>query len=290
MPLLPILLAVAARDLFLPVAGRIHDPLHDVRTTVTLRNSGAADAHATIRFVLTAGTARQPPLEIVIPPHSTRAVDPFGETPAIGAIRITSDQPIVANGRIANGRIANGRIANGRIVNGRIANGRIVSARIVSAGSSATFDAMSPTDGITAGDAAKIEGFTFDHAIGATNRLYVVETAGDALQYTTIILGADGKVLGQKLHLIHPFEQHSHDLDADFPGVAVQHASILLRGMNGGGCIVAEAAITARSNGAITARAMKVTERHERGLSNMERLAYAAIALFIAGAALRSRR
>ncbi|HEY2094555.1 MAG TPA: hypothetical protein VGJ81_22065 [Thermoanaerobaculia bacterium] len=280
MPLLPILLAVAARDLFLPVAGRIHDPLHDVRTTVTLRNSGAADAHATIRFVPTAGTARQPPLEIVIPPNATRAVDPFGETPAIGAIRITSDQPIVATGRIANGRIANGRIVNGRIVNGRI----------VSDGSSATFDAMSSADGITGGDAAKLGGFTFDHAIGATNRLYVVETAGDALQYTTIILGADGNVLGQKLHLIHPFEQHSHDLDADFPGVAVQHASILLRGMNGGGCIVAEAAITARSNGAITARAMKVTERHERGLSNMEKLAYAAIALFIAGAALRSRR
>jgi hypothetical protein len=260
MPLLPILLAVAARDLFLPVAGRIHDPLHDVRTTVTLRNTAPADAHATIRFVPTAGTPGRPALDVVIPPNASRTVDPFGDANALGAIRITSDQPLVANGRID------------------------------SPGSSATFDALSGKDGITSGEAAKLDGFDFTHAAAATNRLYVVETAGDALQYTVIILGAEGKVLSQDLQLIHPFEQHSLDLDGDFPTIAAPNASVLLRGVNGGGRIVAAAAITARSNAAITPREMQVTERRGRGLSNAEKLAYAAIALFILGAAVRSRR
>jgi hypothetical protein len=260
MPLLPILLAVAARDLFLPVAGRIRDPLHDVRTTVTLRNTAPAEAHATVQFIPTGGTPGRPPLEVVIPPNATRAVDPFGDANALGAIRITADQPVVANGRI------------------------------VSPGSSATFEALSSKDGITTGEAAKLDGFTFTHATAATNRLYVVETANDALQYTVILLGADGKVLAQNLHLIHPFEQHSIDLDGDFPTVAAPNTAVLLRGVNGGGCIVAAAAITQRANGAITAREMKVTERRQRGLSTAEKLAYAAIALFILGAAFRSRR
>jgi hypothetical protein len=63
-----------------------------------------------------------------------------------------------------------------------------------------------------------------------------------------------------------------------------------VRGLNGGGSIVAAAAITKRANGEIVAREMKVTERRVRGLSLSEKLAYAAIALFIAGAALRRRR
>ncbi|HEY2829985.1 MAG TPA: hypothetical protein VGJ88_07685 [Thermoanaerobaculia bacterium] len=42
MPLLPILLVVAGRDLFLPVAGRIDDPPDDVRTFIALFILGAA--------------------------------------------------------------------------------------------------------------------------------------------------------------------------------------------------------------------------------------------------------
>lgn len=261
MPLLPILLAVAARDLFLPVAGRIHDPLHDIRTTVTLRNTASADAHATVRFVPAAGTQAPPKsLDVVIAPNATRSVDPFGEDQALGAIRITSDQPLVANGRI------------------------------VTPASSASFDALSPDQAITAGEAAKLDGFTFTHAATETNRLYVIETAGDALQYTVIVLGADGKVLAQNLHLIHPFEQHSHDLDHDFPSLASKNVTVLIRGLNGGGRIAATGAITKRANGEITAREMNVTKRRGRGLSRTEQAAYAVIALFIAGAALRRRR
>src|SRR5436305_8556041 len=101
MPLLPILLAVAARDLFLPVAGRIRDPFHDVRTTVTLRNPSSSAAHATLHFIPTAGTPTPAKLvEVVVPANATRDVDPFGDAYALGALRITSDQPLLANGRI----------------------------------------------------------------------------------------------------------------------------------------------------------------------------------------------
>ncbi|HEX3583659.1 MAG TPA: hypothetical protein VH087_17965 [Thermoanaerobaculia bacterium] len=260
MPLLPILLAVAARDLFLPVAGRIRDPLHDIRTSVTLRNTSAAEAHATVRFVPAAGTQAPPrSLDVVIAPNAIRSVDPFGDDQALGAIRITSDQPLLANGRI------------------------------VTPASSASFEALSPDDAITVGDAATLDGFTFTHAASETNRLYIIETAGDALQYTVIVRDAGGKVLAQNLHLIHPFEQHSLDLDHDFPSLASQNASVLLRGLNGGGRIAAAAAITKRASGEIVAREMQVTKRRERSLSRTETAAYAAIALFIIGAALRRR-
>ena len=260
MPLLPILLAVAARDLFLPVGGRVKDPLHDIRTTVTLRNTSAAVAHATVRFIAAAEAPGSPKsVDVVIPPNATRSVDPFGDETAVGALRITSDQPLLANGRI------------------------------VTPASSASFNALASKDGITAGEAATLDGFTFTHAATETNRLYAVETAGDALQYTVIIRGADGKILGQEVQLIHPFEQHSLDLDHDFPSVAVRNASVMLRGLNGGGNIVAAAATTKRANREIIAREMKVTERRDRGLSTTEKIAYAAIALFIIGAALRRR-
>jgi hypothetical protein len=261
MPLLPILLAVAARDLFLPVAGHIRDPLHDVRTTVTLRNTASTPVHATIRFVPTAGTSEPPKsLDVVIPPNATRNVDPFGDDRALGALHITSDQPISANGQI------------------------------VSPGTSATFDAISADEAITTGEAARLDGFTFTHAATETNRLYLIETGGDALQYTVILLGADGKVLAQSLGLIHRYEQHSLDLDHTFPTIAARNASLLLRGMNGGGSIVVAAAITSRANGAIAPREMNVTERRPRGMPAMEKVGYAAIALFILGAAIRRRR
>lgn len=261
MPLLPILLAVAARDLFLPVAGRIHDPLHDIRTVVTLRNSSSADAHAKVQFVPAAGTpAAAKSVDVVVPPNASRSVDPFGEDPALGAIRVTSDQPLLANGRI------------------------------VTPASSTSFDALSPDDAITAGEAARLDGFTFTHAATETNRVYIIETAGDALQYSVIVRGTDGKILAQNLHLIHPFEQHSLDLDHDFPALASPNATVLLRGVNGGGRIVAAGAITKRANGEIASRAMQVIERRNRGLSRTEKAAYAAIALFLAGAALRRRR
>ena len=96
-------------------------------------------------------------------------------------------------------------------------------------------------------------------------------------------------MLAQNVHLIHPFEQHSLDLDHDFPLLAGRNASVFVRGLNGGGSIVAAAAITQRANGEIAAREMSVTERRDRGLSRTEKLAYAAIALFLAGAALRRR-
>ncbi|HEY2322428.1 MAG TPA: hypothetical protein VGJ82_06135 [Thermoanaerobaculia bacterium] len=258
--LLPILLAVAARDLFLPVAGRIHDPLHDIRTNVTLRNPSSSEAHARVQFIPTGGTSAQPKsVDAVVPPNATRTVDPFGDEYALGALRITSDQPLLADGRI------------------------------VTPLSSASFEARSPKESITAGEAARLDGFTFTHAATATNRLYVIETAGDALQYSVIVRAADGKVIAQNINLIHPFEQHSLDLDHDFPTVAAQNASVLVRGLNGGGGIVAAAAITQRSNNAITAREMTVTEHRDRGLSRTEKVAYAAIALFIIGAALRRR-
>ena len=265
MPLLPILLAVAARDLFLPVAGRIHDPLHDVRTTVTLRNASSAEAHAKVQFVPAAGTPAPPrSVDVVVLPHAAREIDPFGDEQALGAIRITSDQPLLAN------------------------------SRIVTPASSASFDALSKDEAITAGEAARLDGFTFTHAATETNRVYIIETAGDALQYSVIVRGADGgdggRVLAQNLHLIHPFEQHSLDLDHDFPTLAAPNATVLLRGLNGGGSIVAAAAITKRANGEIAARDMRVIERRDRGLSRTEKAAYAAIALFIVGAAIRRRR
>ncbi|HEV8436290.1 MAG TPA: hypothetical protein VGR95_22975 [Thermoanaerobaculia bacterium] len=258
MPLLPILLAVAARDLFLPVAGRIRDPLHDIRTTVTLRNTSPSEAHATVHFIPTAGTPTSPKsVDVAIPPNATRDVDPFDDTYALGALRITSDQPLLANGRI------------------------------VTPSSSASFDARSPKEAITSGEAARLDGFTFTHAATETNRLYVIETAGDALQYSVIVRNADGKVVAQNVHLIHPFEQHGLDLDHDFPTLAAQNATVLIRGLNGGGSIVAAAAITKRANGVIAAREMKVTERRNGGLSWPEKAAYAAIALLIVGTALR---
>jgi hypothetical protein len=257
MPLLPILLAVAARDLFLPVAGRIHDPLHDIRTTVTVTNPASSEAHATIRFIPVSGTsATLKPLDVVVPPKGSRTVDPFAEEHALGALHITADHPLIANGRIAT----------------------------------STFDAIPSTDAISTAEAARIDGFTFTHAATETNRLYIVETSGDALQYTVILLGAGDKVLSQRIYLIHPFEQHSLDLDHDFPTVAAPNVSVRVRGLNGGGSIVAAAAITKRANGEIVAREMKVTERRVRGLSLSEKLAYAGIALFIVGAALRRRR
>ena len=260
MPLLPILLAIAARDLFLPVAGRIHDPMHDIRTKVALQSSASSEAHVTIRFIPASGTpAAAKSLDVTVPPHGTRSVDPFGEEAALGALRITSDQPLTANDRI------------------------------VTPASSATFEALAATEAITTGDAARLDGFSFTHAATETNRLYIVETAGDALQYSVILLARDGHVLAQSMHLIHRFEQHSRDLDHDFPSIAARNVSILLRGINGGGGIVAAAAVTKRSNGEIDARAIRVTERHQRGLSRSEKLAYLAACLFIIGAAVWRR-
>lgn len=261
MPLLPILLAIAARDLFLPVAGRVRDPLHDIRTSVTLVNAEPREAHATIRFVPAAGTPSPAfSLDVAVPGNSSRSVDPFGEKGGIGALRITAERPLTGKGTI------------------------------FSPMSSSAVELLPASLAIGSGDAATAGSFSFTHAASETNRLYVVETMGDALQYSVMIVGADGRILSQNMHLIHPFEQHSLDLDGDFPTVAASNASIRVRGFNGGGRILAAAAVTKRPGGEIVLRSIAMASEPSRGLSTAEKLAYAAIALFIIGSALRRMR
>lgn len=260
MPLLPILLLVAGRDLFLPIAGRISDPSHDVRTTVTLSNTSPSEAHATIRYLPASGTpAEGRSLDVTVPSNGTRAVDPFGDQGGLGALRITSDQELTASGQIT------------------------------SRGSSAVFEARPASRGIGSGEAAAVGTFSFTHAASETNRLYIVETNGDALQYSIILHTGDGRVVSQNVRLIHPFEQHSVDLDNDFPTVTGRNVSAVLRGLNGGGTIVAAAAVTKKPGGEIVPYEMVIASRRHRGLPLSETIAYAAIALFILGAYLRRK-
>ncbi len=120
--------------------------------------------------------------------------------------------------------------------------------------------------------------------------MYIVETSGDALQYSIILRASDGSVVSQNVRLIHPFEQHTVDLDNDFPTVTGRDVSAVLRGLNGGGTIVAAAAVTRKPGDEIVPYEMAVASRRGRGLPLSEKIAYGAIALFIAGAALGSRR
>jgi hypothetical protein len=258
MPLLPILLLAAGRDLFLPIAGRISDPFHDVRTTVTLKNASTSVAHATIRYLPASGTLSEGrSLDVTVPANGTRSVDPFGDQGGLGALRITSDQELTASGRIT------------------------------SHAASAIFEALPASRGIGSGEAATVGTFSFTHATSETNRLYIVETTGDALQYSIILRASDGSVVSQNARLIHPFEQHTVDLDNDFPTVTGRNVSAVLRGTNGGGTIVAAAAVTKKPGGEIVPHEMAVATRRGRGLPLSETIAYAAIALFILGAALR---
>jgi hypothetical protein len=265
MPLLPtllsIVLAVAARELFLPVAGHVRDSLHDVRTSVTLVNAEPAAAHATIRFVPAVGTpSPEFSLDVAVPAHGSRSVDPFSDRGGIGALRITSDCPLAGKGTIFNPT------------------------------SSSAIDLLPAPLAIGSGDAATAGSFSFTRANSETNRLYVVETAGDALQYSVMIVGADRQVLSQNMHLIHPFEQQSLDLDGDFPTVAASNASVRIRGFNGGGRVLAAVAVTKRPGGEIALRPVALAAEHSHGLSTAEKLAYAATALFIVGLALRRMR
>jgi hypothetical protein len=261
MPLLPILLLAAGRDLFLPIAGRISDPAHDVRTTVTLKNASSSEAHATIRYLPASGTPSEGrSFDVVVPPNAARSVDPFGDQGGLGALRITSDQELTASGRIT------------------------------SHAASAVFEARPASQSIGSGETATTGTLTFTHAKSETNRLYVVETSGDALQYSIILRASDGSVVSQSGRLIHAFRQHSIDLDDNFPTVTGRNVSVVLRGMNGGGRILAAAAVTKKPGGEIVPFEMVIASRRGRGLPLSETIAYAAIALFILGAALRSRR
>jgi len=257
MPLLSILLLAAGRDLFLPIAGRISDPLHDVRTTVTLKNPSPSVAHATIRYLPASGTpSEQRSLEVTVPPSGTRPVDPFGDQGGLGALRITSDRELTASGRIT------------------------------SHAASAVFEAIPASHGIRSGETATVGTFSFTHATSETNRLYIVETNGDALQYSIILRADDGSVVSQSAGLIHAFEQHTLDLDNDFPTVTGRNISAVLRGMNGGGTIVAAAAVTKKPGGEIVPFGMGPATRRRYPLPLSETIAYAAIAFFILGAAL----
>jgi hypothetical protein len=269
---LPLHATHASRELVLPIVGRIVDPMHPFKTMLWITNVSQTTAHVTLEFLATGVSNTSPhtsPL-ITVAPNGTWSVAAIGEdiipsTNGTGALRIRSDEPVVATARTAGGMPNDPPTA------------------------SATFFAIPTALAIRSGETTLLHGASFQHPMTQHDKLYIVETNNDALQCTVSVVSDDGGTLAQNALLLHPFEHQSINLQSWFPTVVAPHATLRVRAMNGGGGAVVGMASTIEATHDVGAMEMTVEPPRNRGLPRGEVIAYALAAIAIAVAAWRAK-
>jgi hypothetical protein len=274
LPVVPLRGASSDIDLFVPIAGHGHQTGGRVfDTTLWITNSSNATAHVTLQFLRAQQSNPSPhTTSFTLAGAGTRVFDPIGRDllgidEGVGAIRIRSDQPLVAAAR-AFARVESD--PRSRAV-------------------ATTFNAIPARFAIGNGQNAIAQGVTLDPAAERT-RMYVVETAGQPLTYSIAIVGTNGNVLAQKAFYITSLEERSIELGDEFPNIRADHAVARVRGMNGNGRIVFAAAQIARESQDGNTYEMSYVSEPRVRMPLAEIIAYVAVACAVIVAAAVYRR
>jgi len=267
--------AYTDRELFVPIAGRGHQA--DGRlfaTTLWVTNAGTSPAHVTLQFLRAAQTNPSPRgITFVLEAGATRVFDPvgadvLGSDNITGALRISSDQPLLATARAASH----------------------LESEPLSRAVATTFNAMPARFAIGNGQTAIAHGVVLGTAATERYKMYVVETAGQSLSYSIAIVSQDGATIAQKGFYIAPREERGIDLGDEFPNVSSEHAVVRVRGVNGNGRIIFAGAQIARESQDSNAYEMSYTNEPRVRMPMAEVVAYVAVACAIVVAALVYRR
>jgi hypothetical protein len=262
---LPAFAGYTARDLYIPIAGRVvgHDGSQFL-TTLSLTNPSSDPATVTVSF-LRAAVANPAPrsLTLQLAPSESRNLELDAQllgNDTVGALRIQGTRGVLAQANVYS------RMAGE------------TSARNIGA----MFNALPATAAIGTGESATVQGLAGD---GFRYRLYVVETVGHPLYFTATLLDAHGSAVAQKRFFVSPREQRTFELTAEFPNVHA--ASLRLTGFNGSGKIVATGAQVRPESHETTPFEMSFPAAPRHRLQMTEALAYVTVALAVIVAAVR---
>jgi hypothetical protein len=262
-------------ELFFPIAGRGHQADGRVfTTTLWLTNPGASPAHVQLQFLRAAQANPSPRgITFVLESGATRVFDPidadvFGSDNITGALRLTSDQPLLATARAVSH----------------------LESEPLSRAVATSFNAVPARFAIGNGQTAIAHGAVLGPTATERYKLYVVETAGQSLSYSIAIVSQDGATVAQKGFYIAPREERGIDISEEFPNVRSDHAIVRVRGVNGNGRIIFTGAQIARESQDSNAYEMSYTNEPRVRMPTAEVVAYVAVACAIIVAALVYRR
>lgn len=217
----PLLAAYADSDLVIPVVGRATGGSGRLfLTALWITNADDHPATLTLSY-LESGHANPSPRQTIVAlaPRETRVFDPLGppvltSVNSVGALRIEANANVVASARIY---------------------GYLPSEGPASAVSMA-LTGIPTRLGVGNGQSAVLHG---DDSNDAHYKVYVVETAGAALSVVVSIEDLHGQTRAEKRLFLDRFEHVSADTRDLFPTARLDQAVIRVRGVNGGGRVIA---------------------------------------------------
>lgn len=267
----PLPAAYADHDLVVPVVGRTAGGAGRLfLTALWLTNVDDHPASVTLSFLATGHANRQPPsMRVALAPRETRVFDPLGaplipEGSGIGGLRIAANADLAASARIYGYVPAEGpRSAVAMAFTG-------IPARLA----------------IGNGQSALLHG---DGTVDARYKLYLVETAGAALSVAVSVEDLHGRARGEKRIFLDRYEHVGANLDELLPGIALDHAIVRVRGVNGNGRVVAAGTQIATGSQDACGYEMSFPAEPRLRIRGPEAAIYAGVALALAIALLRKR-
>ena len=263
----------ASRDLVLPVAG--HATGSDGRafeTELWLTNTAPETTTLTLTFFTNGKNIALPHRSsLQLQPNETRFLptlnnDILGVPAAIGALRIESTTPLIADAQLAS------RLATEP------------AARAVAT----SFSAIPRQFAIGTGQSTLLHGVTLHDPY--RYRLYAAEITGQPLLFAVALLDANGKELARRQLYVNAWEQLAASIDDEMTGVKGTPAVLQISGVNGAGRIALVGLRTASDSHDATAFEMSFTTEPRNRVPWWEAFVYiAAAAAIIFVVVLRKR-
>lgn len=190
----PAFAGLAAREVWLPIAGRaLAGDGRMFLTTVTITNSSEREAAVTLSYFSSASPNKPPrSFGLRIAPRST-ATHELGPELVLsdgptGALRITSDVPIEAAGRVHSGTVGS------------------------------TFNAIPREMAIASGESTRLR----SGGAAVPYRLYAVETKGHPLYFAVRLFNAGGRHLGSRRLYLSALEQRAWNFNEAFTSMEIE--------------------------------------------------------------------
>lgn len=264
------LAATAARDAYIPIAGRaVGAGGRTFDTTVWITNVSEKPASVTLSFL----RAAQPNLapftytQRLAPSEIRRIVLPnyLLGTAGVGALRVRSSGDVLATAHVFS-----------------IGAGESETKAV-----GASIDAVPAEHAIGSNEVTMVQGIATP---GTRFKLYVVETSAHPLYFTVTLIDGRGRALGQKRYFIGAREARTFDIQAEFPKAPPSAVALRVAGVNGSGKVIACGVAVATESQDSTAFAMAIPSTLRHRMPGAEIAAYAIGAVALAIAAWRGVR
>lgn len=249
----PVHAGYAARDLMIPIAGRATSTTRGFSTSVWITNLSGHSAKITSSFLPSGpGLHSQKKTSFDLGPGATLALDPL-QVDGFGALRLQADSDIIASARVSSNEVAT------------------------------SFSAVPTRFAIGSGQSTDLQGFV----PGSRYKVYVVESSGEPLEYSVILINRAGVTVSEKMLYVDRFEHAVLDVDTMFP--PLDAAQVRLEGRNGNGHIIALGLQIPAGSQDGNAFEMSFGSAPRYGLSWPELLTYVVIVAGVVAAALLRR-